>query len=300
LKQDENLDALKASIKLPSRDFMQEEPVSDEIFDVYLSFYAYDKTELNGSMDSVDNSAEDFIKQKVSFDAAYGDERVSAYLFLPKGIRPPYQAVVYYPGGATINRRSSETLESLSFRHYDFFIKSGRAVIFPIYKSTYERGDKIETDMPNESNLYKEHVILWAKDLQRMIDYLESRDDIDSSKLAYFGLSWGGRLGGLMVAVERRFKTAIFHAGGFRFQKKQPEVDPFNFVSRVHIPILMLNGRYDSFFLHETSQVPMFKLLGTPEEHKRHLVYDVGHVIPRNQLIRESLAWLDEYLGPVK
>ena len=300
LKQDENPDALKTSIKLPYRDFMNEEPVSDEIFNIYLSMYKYDKTELNSTIDSVDKNAEDFIKQKVSFDAAYGHERVTAYLFLPKRINPPYQAVVYYPGGGSINRRSSESLESLSFRHYDFFVKSGRAVIFPMYKSTYERGDDIETDMPNESNLYKEHVIQWAKDLRRTIDYLESRNDIDSDKLAYFGLSWGGRLGGLMVAVERRFKTAIFHAGGLRFQKKQPEVDPFNFVSRIRIPILMLNGRYDSFFPYETSQVPMFNLLGTPEEHKSHLVYDVGHVIPRNQLIKESLAWLDKYLGPVK
>ncbi len=300
LRKDENLEALKASIKLPYRDFMKEEPVSDEIFNIYMGMYKYDKTELNSTIESIDDHAEDFIKQKISFDAAYGDERVIAYLFLPKRSSPPFQAIVYYPGGGAINRRSSESLESLAFRRYDFFVKSGRAVIFPMYKSTYERGDDLESDMPNESNFYKEHVIQWAKDLGRTIDYLESRNDIDSDKLAYFGLSWGGRLGGLMVAVERRFKTAILHAGGLRFQKKQPEVDPFHFISRVRTPVLMLNGRYDSFFPYETSQIPMFELLGTPEKHKSHLVYDVGHVIPRNQLIKDSLEWLDKYLGPVK
>ena len=154
--------------------------------------------------------------------------------------------------------------------------------------------------MPDETNSYKEHVIQWAKDLRRSVDYLESRSDIDSDKLAYFGFSLGGRLGGLMVAVEARFKTAILYVAGLRSQKQKPEVDPFNFVSRVRIPVLMLNGRYDSFFPHETAQVPMFKLLGTPEEHKRHLVYDTGHSVPRNQLIKESLEWLDRYLGPVK
>lgn len=300
LRKDENLEALQASIKLPYRDFTKEEPVSDEIFKIYMGMYKYDNTELNSKIESVNDEDQDFIKQKISFDAAYGGERVTAYLFLPKISSPPYQTVVYYPGGGAINRRSSESLESIEFRRYDFLVKSGRAVIFPIYKGTYERGDDIDTDMPNESNFYKEHVILWAKDLGRTIDYLESRNDIDSDKLAYFGLSWGGRLGGLMVTVERRFKTAIFHAGGLRFQMKQPEVDPFNFISRVRIPVLMLNGRYDSFFPYETSQVPMFKLLGTPEEHKRQIVYDVGHVIPRNQLIKDSLEWLDKYLGPVK
>jgi formylglycine-generating enzyme required for sulfatase activity/dienelactone hydrolase len=300
LGKDQNLGTLKASVKLPYRDFMKEEPVSDEIFNVYLDMYKYDKTELNSTIESVDDRAEDFVKQKISFDAAYGGERVTAYLFLPKTSRPPYQAVVYFPGGGAINRRSSESLESLAFRRYDFFVKSGRAVIFPMYKSTYERRDDLESDMPNETNFYREHVMQWAKDLARSVDYLESRNDIDTDKLAYFGLSWGGRLGGLMVAVEGRFKTAIFHAAGFRFQKKKPEVDPFNFVSRVRIPVLMLNGRYDRFFPFETSQVPMFELLGTPEEHKDHRVYGFGHVIPRNQLIKDSLEWLDKYLGPVK
>ena len=178
-------------------------------------------------------------------------------------------------------------------------MKSGRALLYPVYKSTYDRGDGWDSSIPDETNSYKEHVIQWAKDLRRSVDYLETRSDIDSDKLAYYGFSWGGRLGGLMVAVAGRFKTAILYVAGFRFQKQKPEVDPFHFVSRVRMPVLMLNGRYDYFFPHETAQVPMFKLLGTPEEHKRHLIYDTGHLIPRNQLIKESLEWLDRYLGPV-
>lgn len=43
----------------------------------------------------------------------------------------------------------------------------------------------------------------------------------------------------------------------------------------------------------------MFDLLGTPEEHKKRLVYPGGHSVPRTEMIRESLAWLDEYLGKV-
>src|SRR4030042_5499426 len=114
--------------------------------------------------------------------------------------------------------------------------------------------------MPDETNSYRDHVIQWGQDLSRSLDYLESRADIDFDKLAYYGYSWGGRLGGLMVAVGGRFKTAILCIAGFRFQKQKPEVDPFHFVSRVRISALMLNGRYDSFFPHETSQIPMFKL----------------------------------------
>ena len=301
LGADDNRAALKEKIEVvPTIDFLSKQPVSDEVYKIYLDMYAYDKKELRSRTESVDESDKDWIKEKVSFDAAYGGERVPAYLFLPKSGQPPYQTVVYFPGSNAIDMRSSDKNESLRVSNFDFIMKSGRALLFPIYKGTYERGDGQASSIPDETNSYKEHVIQWAKDLRRSVDYLETRSDIDSDQLAYYGFSWGGRLGGLMVAVAGRFKTAILYVAGFRFQKQKPEVDPFHFVSRVRIPVLMLNGRYDSFFPHETSQIPMFKLLGTPEEHKRHLIYDTGHLIPRNQLIKESLEWLDRYLGPMK
>jgi hypothetical protein len=44
----------------------------------------------------------------------------------------------------------------------------------------------------------------------------------------------------------------------------------------------------------------MFRLLGTPAEHKRHVVYEAGHFVPRSQLIKETLDWYDRYLGAVR
>ena len=80
----------------------------------------------------------------------------------------------------------------------------------------------------------------------------------------------------------------------------RPEVDQINYVTRVKIPTLMLNGRYDMLYPYETSSKPMFDLLGTPKEHKEQKLYDSDHFIPRNELIKETLNWLDRYLGPVK
>ncbi len=62
----------------------------------------------------------------------------------------------------------------------------------------------------------------------------------------------------------------------------------------------MLNGRFDFIFPPGSSQEPMFRLLGTSKENKRRVVYETGHDIPRNEMIKESLDWLDHYLGPVK
>jgi hypothetical protein len=55
-----------------------------------------------------------------------------------------------------------------------------------------------------------------------------------------------------------------------------------------------------SLFPLETAEKPMFMLLRTPNGHKKWLVYDGGHFVPREQLIRETLIWFDRYLGNPK
>ena len=66
------------------------------------------------------------------------------------------------------------------------------------------------------------------------------------------------------------------------------------------IPTLMLNGRYDMTFPYETSSKPLFDLLGTPSMQKELKLYDTDHFVPRNEIIKETLTWLDKYLGSVK
>lgn len=291
----ENQVALTRTIDLPFRDFNQEKPVSDRTFNLLIRQFDYDKSPLNANSEFIDDSHEDWVKEKVTFDAGYGDDRIIAYLFLPKNTEPPYQTVVYFPGDGGFGTNSIA-----KFGPASHILKSGRAFLRPIYKSTHERSDELLTSMPNESNTYREHVIMWSKDMRRSIDYLETRDDIDSDKLAYYGVSWGGRMAPIMLAIEQRFKAAILNVAGLRFQKTQPEADPFNYLPRVTLPVLMLNGKHDFFFPYETSQKPFYENLGTPKDYKKWLVYEGGHVVPRTDLYRESLVWLDTCLGLVK
>ena len=111
-------------------------------------------------------------------------------------------------------------------------------------------------------------------------------------------MSFGGWLGAIIPAVETRIATAVVAFGGL-LDVGRPEVHPINYVGRVSMPVLMLNGRYDSAFLVDTSILPMYDLLGTPEEHKQLKLFASDHIIPKNDLIRETLDWLDRYLGPV-
>jgi dienelactone hydrolase len=300
LGEEKDLAFILRPIKRNFRDFSKEKPVSDEIFKVYKRMYAYDKTGLNPKIESKNENVEGWTKETLSFNAAYGHERVPAFLYLPKKTAPPYQTVIYFPGSGAIFQRSSEAFERGQIYYIDYIVKNGRAVIVPIYKGIYERGDGLKSDVPEETNFYKEHVVMWVKDVSRAIDYLETRKDIAADKLAYFGFSWGAAMGAIIPAVENRLKAAVLFVAGFNFAKALPEVDQINFVSRVKIPVLMLNGKYDYFFPPETSQKPMFALLGTPPDHKRQVIYETSHIVPRADLIKETLAWLDKYLGPVR
>lgn len=296
-----NLSAASAPIEKAFKDYKSIQPVTDETFEVFRQMYDYDDTPLNAVvMESVEDRT--YIRERIELDAAYNDERLTVFVFLPTGGQstPPYQAVVFFPGSNDIYKRSYDELQLGSV---EFILRSGRALVYPVYKGTYERGSDLRSDVQNESNLYRDHVIAWAQDLGRAIDYVETRPDIDSGRLAYLGFSWGGAMGPIMTAIERRFRTAIFFVGGLAMQDVQPMADPFNFLPRVTVPTFMFNGRYDSFFPLDTAIQPFYDNLGTPEADKKLTVTDANHFVAAysaNQLISETLDWLDKYLGEVE
>ena len=80
-----------------------------------------------------------------------------------------------------------------------------------------------------------------------------------------------------------------------------PEIDLGAFAPRITMPLLMISGRNDFFYLLDTQQKPLFEYFGTPRAQKKWLILDgVGHVPPpRPDIIREVLEWLDAHLGPV-
>jgi hypothetical protein len=112
--------------------------------------------------------------------------------------------------------------------------------------------------------------------------------------------------GPLAGAVDGRFKASVLLAGGLPVSalaccfQPLPEVDPFHFARRDRTPTLMINARGDFVTPVETSQLPMLRLLGAPPADKRHALFDGSHAPTRfNDVVRETLSWLDRYLGPV-
>jgi hypothetical protein len=289
-------EALTAPVDLwYSRDYSKEKPADDATFRAFQSFYRYDHTDLKSAVEKVDDSSEFWREETVTFNAAYGGERVIAHLFLPKNAKPPYQTVIWFPGQSALGL--SAILPS-EFRWFDFVIRGGRALLYPVYKGIYQR--RIEASYQTPS-VRRDLTVQWSKDLGRSIDYLETRPDIDKTRLAYYALSRGATDGPIYAALEPRIKTMVLLAGGFTLGRPMPEVDPINFAPRAKIPVLMLNGRLDFNYPLELSQKYLFRYLGAPEKDKRHVLFEGGHAPVQIQpVIKETLAWLDHYLGPVE
>jgi serine/threonine protein kinase/formylglycine-generating enzyme required for sulfatase activity/dienelactone hydrolase len=292
-------DTLRARFETYSRDHRSAKAVSNDVFDVFKRQYAYVKSPLNDRVESRDTSGNEWVREKITFDAGYEPGRVAAYLFLPKNAVPPYQLVVYFPGVGPFTGRTSSG--GIQLGQSDYIVKGGRAFAYPVYKGSFERWDPF-ISLQGEEYLrtFRTRMGQWRQDLARVLDVLTARSDIDKERIAYYGASFGASTAFPLIALEDRLKVAVLGPAGFTYRELPPEADALNYLSRVTIPVLMMGGNHDYIFPPETAQKPMFDRLGTAPEQKRHIIFDSGHGnFPRSEMIREVLAWLDRYLGPV-
>jgi dienelactone hydrolase len=294
LQQQPIAPGLLAPILSFERDPARLKPVSDEVFSAYFHLYDYDKTPLDTKLETRDDSNSAWLKEVVSIRTPYGDERLPVHIFLPRGSSPPYQPVVYFPGSDAALTPSSQ---HLWLQLSDYLVRGGRALIYPIYNGTYERRHA----GPTGKNVLRDKYIARGKEVRRTIDYLETRSDMDVTRVSYYGLSLGAQSGPLFIAIEPRFRTGVLFSGGIGPYELAPEIDPVNFAPRVRVPILMVNGREDFDLPYATAQLPMFHLLGSAPADKRHVVLEGGHLPSHPQeAMKVVLDWLDAHLGPPK
>jgi len=295
----EGKDLARASAPIPglARDFNTARPVDDATFRGLLSLYDYDRTPLNAQVVARDTTPPDWVREDIEFDVPGSGGRMWAVLFLPKRVQAPYQTLVVWPASDAFILRDRQ---KLSMSYVDYFVRSGRAVLYPIYEHTYGRGSSMQGDAVSATIEHRDQMLRWTTEMRRSIDYAATRAEIDTARLGFIGTSWGARIAGVVLAIEPRFRTAVLNVAGIGAPPRRPEEDAVNFLPRIRIPVLVLSGRFDSVFPYETSQRPFMRLLGTPAADKKQILFDGGHFLPRTMMVAESLKWLDRYLGEVR
>jgi dienelactone hydrolase len=264
-------------------------------------YYEYDRIDLETRVVSVTENEKGWVLEKVNFKTAYDNERMDCYLFLPTNTQPPYQSVIYGHSANALYQENSDNLEDFfEYKAFlEFIVENGRAVVFPIIKGTYGQRPDTPTNPPAGSHQKTTHLTRKIKDYRRCLDFLETRDDFNKETIAFYGMSWGPRLGTFLSAVDSRIKVNIFYAGGIEiYEETRPEVNMIYFLTQVKIPTLMINGKYDAIF-PVGNITAMFKLLGTPDNDKNLVLFDSDHLAPVEGVMSETLAWLDLHFGQV-
>lgn len=271
-------------------------PSSEAEFRSWTPFYRYDKTSTEAQIVEV-KETDEWRREKISYVGA-DDERVLAYLYLPKNYKRPLQVIQYVPAGDVFGNFATvpQHVENFMSPH----IKAGRAVFAVVLKGFTERENPPEyKSAPVNSIKFRERIVKHATDLSRGLDYLETRDDIDREKIVYWGYSAGAELGLIFASVENRYRAVVFIAVGFspELENSIAEANEINFAPHVKAPKLMLNGRYDEQFSWKTEAEPLFKLLSEP----KHLeLYDGGHTPPPEIAVPSVGKWLNQTLGEVQ
>jgi len=270
-------------------------PVDEGTFRSLLSHYQYDRRPANARVaDILDAPA--WTRERIWIDGPQADS-ILLYFYAPKGAAPPYQTLVYVPGGSVF---CCQTVPDETEWAIGPTIQAGRAVLVVVMKGMLERGFEPGFQNPETiSVLFRDLMVQQATELRLGIDYIETRPDVDADKLAYVGLSFGGGSRLAFSVVDARYKSVVYIGGGIdeRVKPTLPEADNVNFAPYVRVPTILINGRSDEEHPWLTRGLPLWNLLTEPKE--LVLIDGGGHVVPLEDRIPAINGFLDRTLGPV-
>lgn len=262
--------------------------------------FAYDRAAPLELQSSPIEEREGVSVQSISYASPRGG-RVTGRLFLPRG-SGPFAGVILAHGMPG----SSEMFVGRAV----YIAKHGAVVIAIDAPFNRRQGPPI-TITPQDSAEQVQLVV----DLQRAVDVLLARRDVDPARLAYVGRSYGGATGALFAGIERRLKTYIlavadagvttrFTAPGAppppageeaRFRAWVAAMDPieaYRWVGRADAPILFQNARRDQFVAVERAEA-LHALVTGPKEVKW---YDTEHALNPAAHV-DQLRWLSQQVG---
>jgi formylglycine-generating enzyme required for sulfatase activity len=279
----------------PGRGTPEYRPVDDATFRSLLRHYAYDRGPLEASV--VERvTTQDWTRETIRLSGPWRDPTV-VYLYLPSRATRPLQTIAFVPGTNTFYETTpSAEAERIMGPH----VKAGRAVFTVLYKGMVGRPwDAGHVAAAPLSVQYRQELVMHATELRRSLDYLETRSDLDLTRLGYVGFSRGSGVWLPFVAVEPRFRSVVLVGGGIdeRFGPTLPEASAINFAPRIAAPKLFLSGRYDEEHPWISRGLPLWRLLREP---KRLTIVDGGHLPRDEERVPAINAWFDETLGPVR
>ncbi len=268
---------------------------SDADFRKYAQAYAYPHTPLESRIEETVQTAE-WTREKITFKSA-GETRAIAYLYLPRHFPKPFQVLHFVPA-ADVNNGFRSLSDAMDERMTPY-VRAGRAIFGVVLSGYIGRLRSDATPIDPGTVEYLEYMTGRIIDLRRGLDYLESRPEIDKTRIGFFGPSAGAQIGLILAAVENRYRGVVLIGVGLgrRGSPIEPSADSANFAPHILAPKLIVQGLYDEDTALRTAAEPLIKLLSEPKE---VFTYEGGHVPSMDVLLKVTFPWLDKTFGPVR
>ena len=267
--------------------------------DLPMHLFQYDRSAPLNLQSSPLETRDGVAVQAISF-ASPGGGRVTGRLFVPGG-DGPFAGVVLAHGAPG---------NSEAFTGRGVYIARHGAVVIAIDAPFNRREGGPMTFTPRDSAEQVQLIL----DLQRAVDVLLARPDVDDARLAYVGRSYGGATGALFAGVERRLRTYILASadGGITTRFVEPgaprppmpeerlrawlaamqPIEGLRFVHLANAPILFQNGRGDPVVT-----VPRAEALHAAAAGQKEVRwYDAGHALNPAAYV-DQLRWLAQTVG---
>jgi uncharacterized protein len=254
-------------------------------------------------------------RYKVEFTSTNG-LRVPGYYYIPKHGKKPLPCIIFMHGAGG----SKEDL----IIGYQFMAIRGFAVLALDAALHGER--KVPGLEPDKTDWYQTRAffIQTVIDMRRAVDWLETRPEIDPSRIGYFGASQGSIIGTVFVGVEKRIACAFFLIGGADFHilfrhsqlpsltivrnyatdaeidrmaDDMAAVDPQYYIGAISPrPVFLMNGRKDLIISPEASA----RLQELAREPKETAWYDGPHLPPFDKVIVLAAKFYKKNLMQIK
>ena len=297
-----SLDDDDPSVDLPLRTYEPPRdltPVSDDEFKILATQFTYTRSEPRVVRRELVGPRARWRYERIDLRYRSGAS-LTLHLTLPgRGVK--FQPVLLFPGQEQFNGPKATVPFDAYYKVFDLsmLVDGGRAVVEVVWHGSNERYANVDQMGPEEQGgYYRDAVTIWRREMGLVLDYLSSRDDIDTQRAIFLGVSYGATFPLPSAVMEERFQAFVLLYGGLtQFQDtRAPVAASKNFLPRLQKPVFMLNGRLDSTFTPECSQA-LFDLLGTPAADKRLDMLDAGHGYWTNREMLMIVDWLDERLG---
>jgi dienelactone hydrolase len=281
------------------------EQLGDEACRAVAQFYEYDRTIPLEARLVEKVKKDDLLREKIVFRGAQGF-LVPAFLQLPPDGGSPFPCVLLLHGWSGSKENWWQDGNYISGGNVRKALLAAGFAVLALDAQCH--GDRIaqndfapvnhyvdkEVTAPQRKGYFsqQEIYIQTTRDYRRAIDYLESRSDIDKSRIGVVGYSMGGTQTFLLTGVEPRLKAAVAIAAPADKSKWSP-IAPQNFLPGIgDRPFLTIIGRSDELCPLEHA-LKLQTMIGSKT--KDQVLFDAGHKLPPEYVLH-AVDWIKKYL----